>query len=386
MYISDASVTFLAAGLVAAIIAIIVKNDKITQLNKELGELRRKTEHLTNLIKEHITANTQKLASTEAANAAYWLCNNFALQELHNQYPHVNLLPNYQQLTRIFYSALIRDIENCNNKSTNAIYYNYVIAQWHTIPLRPNKPLPKPQPQHHQFWKGEHTNRNKLPNNPPDWQTRRELVFGREGGQCQRCGVTLSWHQYPHVNLLPNYQQLTRIFYSALIRDIENCNNKSTNAIYYNYVIAQWHTIPLRPNKPLPKPQPQHHQFWKGEHTNRNKLPNNPPDWQTRRELVFGREGGQCQRCGVTLSWHQKPHVHHITRRVHGGNHDLNNLALLCLDCHTFMPDHNWMREAEHIAPWQPQLPAKLQATLNYTPSTNTIRKNYYQELTELLN
>ncbi len=276
MYISDASVTFLAAGLVAAIIAIIVKNDKITQLNKELGELRRKTEHLTNLIKEHITANTQKLASTEAANAAYWLCNNFALQELHNQ--------------------------------------------------------------------------------------------------------------YPHVNLLPNYQQLTRIFYSALIRDIENCNNKSTNAIYYNYVIAQWHTIPLRPNKPLPKPQPQHHQFWKGEHTNRNKLPNNPPDWQTRRELVFGREGGQCQRCGVTLSWHQKPHVHHITRRVHGGNHDLNNLALLCLDCHTFMPDHNWMREAEHIAPWQPQLPAKLQATLNYTPSTNTIRKNYYQELTELLN
>ena len=77
-----------------------------------------------------------------------------------------------------------------------------------------------------------------------------------------------------------------------------------------------------------------------------------PPDWQRRRALVFIRAGGRCQKCGaLTGRLHCKPrklrrypigarllhgaHVHHVVEISRGGRHDLENLKLLCANCHS---------------------------------------------------
>lgn len=79
-----------------------------------------------------------------------------------------------------------------------------------------------------------------------------------------------------------------------------------------------------------------------------------PPDWERRRVLVFLRAGGRCQSkdhrggtCGRLLcepnqiwnfAYSEKllvdTHVDHIKSVSSGGDHDLENLQLLCARCH----------------------------------------------------
>jgi len=80
-----------------------------------------------------------------------------------------------------------------------------------------------------------------------------------------------------------------------------------------------------------------------------------PPDWEIRRAFVYFRENGLCEKClkvSGTINTTQSefwlnPHVHREYSRfvrgsnVHhkkhiskGGNHHLENLQLLCEDCH----------------------------------------------------
>jgi hypothetical protein len=55
----------------------------------------------------------------------------------------------------------------------------------------------------------------------------------------------------------------------------------------------------------------------------------------TTRSLVRDRAGGSCEYCG--LHEDQSPlaalHVEHICPIKHGGDDDLDNLALACIDC-----------------------------------------------------
>ena len=75
-----------------------------------------------------------------------------------------------------------------------------------------------------------------------------------------------------------------------------------------------------------------------------------PPDWGLRRALTIKRARGICEKCGVqcgrraVVIWkfhfdrqrHLKidGHVHHIVAISKGGNHQLDNLVLLCPRCH----------------------------------------------------
>lgn len=79
-----------------------------------------------------------------------------------------------------------------------------------------------------------------------------------------------------------------------------------------------------------------------------------PEDWRTRRVEVFARSDGRCARCGglvghlgwwnlkvsIEKRWHYEnlglrgAHVHHRVPISKGGNHALENLELLCDDCH----------------------------------------------------
>lgn len=65
----------------------------------------------------------------------------------------------------------------------------------------------------------------------------------------------------------------------------------------------------------------------------------NPPDWAMRRRLVYDRDGGRCRRCGTIVPL-DKSHIHHVVRRAAGGGHSLDNLVVLCKDCHSLMPEH----------------------------------------------
>lgn len=53
------------------------------------------------------------------------------------------------------------------------------------------------------------------------------------------------------------------------------------------------------------------------------------------RRFVRARDGGKCRCCG-------KPgaEMHHLKYRSHGGDHDPNNLALLCHRCHEDIHAH----------------------------------------------
>lgn len=56
------------------------------------------------------------------------------------------------------------------------------------------------------------------------------------------------------------------------------------------------------------------------------------------RPLVFERDGNLCRRCKDPLC--TPLDVHHRRARSQGGTHTLDNLVLLCRQCHTFVTDH----------------------------------------------
>ena len=87
-----------------------------------------------------------------------------------------------------------------------------------------------------------------------------------------------------------------------------------------------------------------------------------PPDWERRRALVFIKADGKCRKCGrrcghlaceANQIWgfHFDEHllydadVHHDKPRASGGDHNLNNLLLYCLRCHSLEhPENSTLR------------------------------------------
>ncbi len=67
------------------------------------------------------------------------------------------------------------------------------------------------------------------------------------------------------------------------------------------------------------------------------RYPEIPPDWENRREQVFKRDKGRCQKCGRNKYRSKVPfHIHHvIPRSEKEGYHSLENLIVLCEICHS---------------------------------------------------
>lgn len=57
-----------------------------------------------------------------------------------------------------------------------------------------------------------------------------------------------------------------------------------------------------------------------------------PPDWDDRRTKVKKRDGESCSRC---FSTSKELHVHHKVPLSRGGTNKIENLVLLCKDCHS---------------------------------------------------
>ncbi len=71
-----------------------------------------------------------------------------------------------------------------------------------------------------------------------------------------------------------------------------------------------------------------------------------PPDWKLRRFEVYERDKGKCRECGnetgriqglfpgASIKVLVECHIHHVKPVSKGGNHALDNLVLLCEECH----------------------------------------------------
>lgn len=56
-----------------------------------------------------------------------------------------------------------------------------------------------------------------------------------------------------------------------------------------------------------------------------------PPDWEERKNQVIKRDGEQCSKCGSRGHLH----LHHIKPLSKGGSNKIENLILLCENCHS---------------------------------------------------
>lgn len=80
---------------------------------------------------------------------------------------------------------------------------------------------------------------------------------------------------------------------------------------------------------------------WKGGATPERQEFYRSPEWKTAAHAVWVRADAKCERCGVDYrivrkqAGHRKFHVHHIVSfSVRELRTEMNNLVLLCADCH----------------------------------------------------
>ena len=60
--------------------------------------------------------------------------------------------------------------------------------------------------------------------------------------------------------------------------------------------------------------------------------PGYPPDWRERQDKIRDRDNYSCTECGVEA---RQLHLHHRRPIRQGGTHRLDNLVLLCAECHS---------------------------------------------------
>ena len=176
---------------------------------------------------------------------------------------------------------------------------------------------------------------------------------------------------YPYIPVLPAEPTLARILHDFIM------DNPliTVNTLYHFFASDQYKIANLRKNKNINLCWITDKKFWQQYDylfEIDTEYPDiDPPDWQIRRRVVHEREGGICQRCGKKLLLSQS-HIHHIIPRSQLGTHHIDNLSLLCPDCHTYMPDHEWMRDRdklgyydERTSKWKSQFQEQLDLITN---------------------
>lgn len=72
-----------------------------------------------------------------------------------------------------------------------------------------------------------------------------------------------------------------------------------------------------------------------------------PPDWEERRKEVIDRAGSRCESC----HWRTGSDVHHIWEISKGGSNKIENLQLLCSQCHQKQHPHRLKYNGEKNDP-----------------------------------
>jgi len=73
-------------------------------------------------------------------------------------------------------------------------------------------------------------------------------------------------------------------------------------------------------------------------------------EWQQKRKETLRRDQYRCQHCDRREGKHGTDlHVHHIRPLKEGGTNSLDNLAVLCNDCHNRL--HSWFSDTTELKP-----------------------------------
>lgn len=152
--------------------------------------------------------------------------------------------------------------------------------------------------------------------------------------------------KYPYLSLSPEESQLRDVFNGIIFNNYFNPLSSTDNLVKVcstfmtkQYMEKDW----FPSNKTLDQKYElfSDRNFWNNEKQNRenpNAENTDPIDWKIRKRIVHTRDKSSCRRCGVNLPLeHPQTHIHHIIPRSQYGDHSINNLILLCSDCHTFM-------------------------------------------------
>ncbi|MBL3519308.1 HNH endonuclease [Aliarcobacter lanthieri] len=74
-----------------------------------------------------------------------------------------------------------------------------------------------------------------------------------------------------------------------------------------------------------------------------NSIPNlkKPQDFLRRKEVAFFRDKGTCDRCGNKMDKLSDAHTLLILEAENGGGYNLENIAILCFDCHKILTNES---------------------------------------------
>lgn len=166
--------------------------------------------------------------------------------------------------------------------------------------------------------------------------------------------------EYPRLKLTPEHPLLSQIifdgFYKYETKHPTSLKDRAIQAYLISIREEVEKTTRAKKAKPLTVCWIKDRKRWKAEPQNSiNHYGELPDDWQWRRRVVIERDQHICQRCGFELAKQGQPerHIHHIVERSEGGNHEISNLILLCGECHTCMPAHEWMRTEYSFQPFE---------------------------------
>ncbi len=120
--------------------------------------------------------------------------------------------------------------------------------------------------------------------------------------------------------------------YSIIDKSSTELNPTTRQYLICDNLIEQFITIELK-NIPIPNPI-QQNQLW--DSYTFNSRPNGlklPEDWTKRKLIVLKRDHNICQRCGVFTKI-ENAHLILIKSIKEGGQFYLENLVIICKDCH----------------------------------------------------
>jgi len=118
--------------------------------------------------------------------------------------------------------------------------------------------------------------------------------------------------------------------YSRL-KKLNDTNVDTLKFLIIDNLVEQYINIEF---KPTTKPYLKTNKLWSSYvvYSTPSKKYNLPPDWLKRKDIVYERENGICQRCYKKIELKTSDLVL-INPLSKGGNFYLENLALTCIDC-----------------------------------------------------
>lgn len=128
------------------------------------------------------------------------------------------------------------------------------------------------------------------------------------------------------------------IDYSIIGKTIDEKNLKLREALIIEDLVQQFFYFSYEKKTQKPVPREKLWQNYEEKSISNTKMPS---DWIQRKELAYQRDSKCCNRCGDTLPSVNDTYTIFIKEIEKGGGYNLENIAILCNDCHKILNSKN---------------------------------------------